>query len=348
MSFLYCGAQNCTQYSRYCHIPYCQVFQQQIKIMHLFFLSILSLLLKHTGSREVLFGHNNFTEYQVGNMNLILSVPHGGSMEPEDIPDREAGCWDAETSSCIFSHDCPPGSIQDYKNCKVSTNQDRYTIEVAQVLAEEINKITDGFFPHIVINHLQRFKMDANREKEEAAFGIPQAEQAWEDYMGFLTTAKSQMTRGLILDIHGQAHPEQWIELGYTVSKTSLNSGVFSASCSSIRYLANQLVSVSFGTLLAGNRSLGKYIEEQNNSYVCVPSPSNPSPNNGNYYSGGYITKTFGSRDSGAVDAIQMELPQWVRAPEERLRFCKALARAVMKFWQTNYCSQSNHEFLPC
>lgn len=316
--------------------------------MHLFFLSILSLLLKHTGSREVLFGHNNFTEYQVGNMNLILSVPHGGSMEPEDIPDREAGCWDAETSSCIFSHDCPPGSIQDYKNCKVSTNQDRYTIEVAQVLAEEINKITDGFFPHIVINHLQRFKMDANREKEEAAFGIPQAEQAWEDYMGFLTTAKSQMTRGLILDIHGQAHPEQWIELGYTVSKTSLNSGVFSASCSSIRYLANQLVSVSFETLLAGNRSLGKYIEEQNNSYVCVPSPSNPSPSNGNYYSGGYITKTFGSRDSGAVDAIQMELPQWVRAPEERLRFCKALARAVMKFWQTNYCSQSNHEFLPC
>ena len=105
---------------------------------------------------------------------------------------------------------------------------------------------------------------------------------------------------------------------------------------------------MSFATLLAGNRSLGKYIEEQNNSYVCVPSPSNPSPNNGNYYSGGYITKTFGSRHSGVVDAIQIELPQWVRAPEERSKFCKALAKAVMKFWQTNYCSQFKREFLPC
>lgn len=319
-----------------------------MKNMYLYFLSILPLLLKATGTKDVIFGHNNFTEYQVGNMNLILSVPHGGSMEPKDIPDREAACWDAKTSSCIFSHDCPPGSIQNSKECKVSTNQDRYTIEVAQALAEEINNITDGFFPHIIINHLQRFKMDANREKAEASFGIPQAEQAWEDYMGFLTIAKSQMSGGLILDIHGQAHPERWIELGYTLSKTSLNSGVFSALNSSISHLASQLVNVSSETLVAGNRSLGKYIEEQNKSYVCVPSPSNPSPNNGNYYSGGYITKTFGSRSSGTIDAIQFELPQWVRAAEERQRFCKALARAVMKFWQINYCSQYKHKLLPC
>lgn len=316
--------------------------------MYLFLLSIFCLLLKATGTKDILFGHKNYTEYQVGNMNLILSVPHGGSLEPRDIPDREAACWDAKTSSCVFSHECPPGSVQNYEKCKVSTNQDRYTIEVAQALAEEINKISDGFFPHIIINHLQRFKMDANREKEEACFGIPQAEQAWEEYMGFLTTAKAQMTGGLLLDIHGQAHPEWWIELGYTLSKASLNSNTFSAASSSIRHLASQLVNVSSKALLAGDRSLGKYIEEQNNSYVCVPSPSHPHPNNGSYYSGGYITKTFGSRNSGTVDAIQLELPQWVRAPEERHRFCKALARAVMKFWQANYCSQYDHEFLPC
>ncbi|OPJ72682.1 hypothetical protein AV530_005214 [Patagioenas fasciata monilis] len=232
-------------------------------------------------------------------------------MEPKEIPDREAACWDAKSSSCIFSHECPPGSTQNSKKCKVSTNQDRYTIELAQSLAEEINKITDGFFPHIIINHLQRFKMDANREKDEASFGIPQAEQAWEEYMGFLTTAKSQMRGGLILDIHGQAHPERWIELGYTLSKTSLNSGIFFASYSSISHLASQLVNVSSETLVSGNRSLGKYIEDQNYSYVCVPSPSNPSPNNGSYYSGGYITKTFGSCSSGTIDAIQLELPQW-------------------------------------
>lgn len=182
----------------------------------------------------------------------------------------------------------------------------------------------------------------------EASFGIPQAEQAWEEYMGFLTTAESQMTGGLILGIHGQAHPEWLIEIGYTLSKTSLNLGVFSAWCSSISHLASQLVNVSTETLVAGNRSLSNYIEEQSDSYACVPSPSNPSPNNGSYYSSGYITKTFGSCSSGTVDAIQLELHQWVRAAEECPRFCKALARAVMKFWQTNYCSQYNREFLPC
>ncbi|KYO23821.1 hypothetical protein Y1Q_0015814 [Alligator mississippiensis] len=152
-------------------------------------------------------------------------------MEPEDIPDRDAGCWNANSSSCIFSHDCPPGTVQDFQKCKVATNQDRHVIE--------------------------RFKMDANREKEEATFGIPQAEEAWEDYMGFMRSAKLHMTEGLIVDIHGQAHPEQWIELGYTISKASLNSGLFSASGSSIQYLANQLGNVTFESLLRGHRSLG-------------------------------------------------------------------------------------------
>ncbi|XP_019405343.1 PREDICTED: uncharacterized protein LOC109319943 [Crocodylus porosus] len=313
--------------------------------MWLFFIYILYLFLKPIGT---IYGHNNYTEYQLGNMNIIISVPHGGAMEPEDIPDRDAGCWNANSSSCIFSHDCPPGTIQDFQKCKVATNQDRHVIEVGQTLAEEIRKITKGFFPHVVINHLQRFKMDANRAKEEATFGIPQAEEAWEDYMGFMRSAKLHMTEGLIVDIHGQAHPEQWIELGYTISKASLNSGLFSASDSSIQYLANQLGNVTFESLLRGHRSLGKFIEDQNKMYVCVPSPTNPSPKNGNYYSGGYITKTFGSRYSGTVDAIQIELPQWVRDIKESPKFSKALAKAIMNFWQTNYCIHSGHQLLGC
>lgn len=55
--------------------------------MYLFLLYILYLPLKPSHTKKVIFGQNNFTEYQVGNMNMILSVPHGGSMEPEDILD---------------------------------------------------------------------------------------------------------------------------------------------------------------------------------------------------------------------------------------------------------------------
>ncbi|KAH1173331.1 hypothetical protein KIL84_017170 [Mauremys mutica] len=117
------------------------------------------------------------------------------------------------------------------------------------------------------------------------------------------------MIGGLIVDIHGQMHPEQWIELGFTLSKASLNSGKFSASGSSIRYLANQAHSVSFETLLRGSRSLSKFIEDQdNNQYLCVPSPTNPKPKTGNY-NGGYITKTFGSRT-----CVRQQLNIWKKS----------------------------------
>ncbi|TFK08512.1 protein kinase C-binding protein 1 [Platysternon megacephalum] len=141
------------------------------------------------------------------------------------------------------------------------------------------------------------------------------------------------MIGGLIVDIHGQMHPEQWVELGFTLSKASLNSGKFSASGSSICYLAIQVHSVSFETLLRGSRSLGKFIDEQdNNWYLCVPSPTNPKPKTGSYYNGGFIMKTFGSRYTGIVAAIHIELPQWVRDIKEYPKFCKALARAIINF----------------
>lgn len=197
--------------------------------------------------KQVIHGHSHFTEYQWGSMNLIFSVPHGVLMEPKDIPDWEDACWDAKISSCIFSHECPPASVQNCKRCKVSTNKERCTIEVTQALTEEINEITDVFFAHTVIDHPQRFNMGANGDKEEASFG-----RAW-----------------LWISM-GKHTPEQWIELRYTLSKACFHSGVFSALCSSVSHLASQLVSVSADTLVAGNRSLAKYIEEQNNSYVCA------------------------------------------------------------------------------
>ena len=37
-------------------------------------------------------------------LNVILSSPHGGSLNQSTIPDRDAGCWDGTT--CIWSHTC--------------------------------------------------------------------------------------------------------------------------------------------------------------------------------------------------------------------------------------------------
>ncbi|KAM4695626.1 uncharacterized protein WCC33_014426 [Rhinophrynus dorsalis] len=298
---------------------------------------LLSLLLDTNEAQNIIFGQNKYTEYQVGNMSLILTVPHGGSLQPSDIPSRDAGCWDKSSSVCFYTHTCPPGTAKDSTNCKVSTVKDLYTLETALNLAKEISRLTAGHYPHIIINHLSRSKLDPNRDKDEAAFGNAQAEQAWDEFMNFISLAKLRISKGLLIDIHGQAHPEEWIELGYTISKTSLDAGTFSAGDSTIFSMSKELYDVPFETLLRGSRSLGKFIEDQNINYICVPSPTNPGPNGGNYFSGGYIVQTHGSKNGGEIDAIQIELPRWIRESAERPSFCVSLSKALMNFYQFSF-----------
>lgn len=295
---------------------------------------LLCLWINIGNAQEVIYGRNKYIEYHVGNMSLVLTAPHGGSLTPSSIPSRDAGCWDKTTRKCYYTHSCPSGAVKDSANCAVTTVKDMYTQEMALAVAKEICRLTSGYCPHIVINNLSRSKLDPNRDKDEAAFGVPDADQAWDEFMGFIRSAKSHMSQGLVIDIHGQSHPEQWIELGYLLSKTNLDSGKFSASDTSINALSRRRLDTTFEELLRGRQSLGMFIEEQNIKYVCVPSPSNPGPNGGNYFSGGYITSTHGSKVSGEVDAIQIELPKWIRESAERPKFAVVLAKAILKYYQ--------------
>ncbi|XP_072286326.1 uncharacterized protein [Pyxicephalus adspersus] len=297
----------------------------------------LMLLFNTSGAQEVIFGQNKYIEYQVGNLSLILTVPHGGSLAPSSIPSRDAGCWEKATGTCHYVHSCPTGTTKDTTNCKVTTVKDLYTQEMASAVAKEICRLTSGYCPHVVINNLSRSKLDPNRDKNEAAFGVPEAEKAWEEFMGFIRTAKSRMSTGLLIDIHGHSHAEGWVELGYLISKTNLDSGKFTSADTSIYSLSRRRLGTSFDSLLRGSQSLGKLIEEQNAKYVSVPSPSNPGPNGGNYFSGGYIVATHGSKSSGEVDAIQIELPRWIRESAERPSFAAALAKAILSYYDIQF-----------
>ncbi|XP_071979547.1 uncharacterized protein [Engystomops pustulosus] len=299
--------------------------------------SFLCLWLTIGSAQEIIYGRNKYIEYHVGNMSLIFTAPHGGSLTPSSIPARDAGCWQKDTKKCFYTHSCPSGAVKDSSNCLVTTVKDLYTQEMALAVAKEICRLTAGYCPHVVINNLARSRLDPNRDKDEAAFGVPDADQAWDEFMGFIRTAKSDMSQGLVIDIHGQSHPEQWIELGYLISKTNLDTGRFLASDTSINALSKRRVDTSFEELLRGKQSLGKFIEEQNVNYVCVPAPSNPGPNGGNYFSGGYITSTHGSKTSGEVDAIQIELPKWIRDSAERPKFAPVLAKAILDYYQFSF-----------
>ena len=193
---------------------------------------------------------------------------------------------------------------------------------------------------------MRRRKLDANREVNQAAFGIPDAIIAYNDYTRFIAQAKASVTGpGLLLDIHGQTHKPpggQWIELGYLLSPQRLYSGQFWKSLTSIRFLGKRLCGTEgnlrnpcFKDLIRGTkRSLGHFMNVV--GLRAVPSPEIPFPGNPMlYYKGGYTTEKHGSKQGGHIDGIQLELPRELRENWPRDNF--ALVSSLMCFFVTNY-----------
>ena len=160
------------------------------------------------------WGTNNYVEHQEGTgYNVIISAPHGGDLEPSGITTRlTAGCnYDSQTETCQFDHNCQ--APLDTTNCDAKTTKDAYTKELSIAVADELETLA-GSRPHVVINHLHRKKLDANREVNEATFGDSDATTAYNEYFDYIDDAKTDVGTGLLLDMHGQSHSEGWVELG--------------------------------------------------------------------------------------------------------------------------------------
>lgn len=293
-----------------------------IKTPLILFVSIcwFNLLIGQTfESGETYFGANDFIEYRAGNLPIILSAPHGGELRPDEIPDRDC-------SGCIYG-------------------RDSYTQELAREVSASIHLKT-GCFPHMIINRLHRVKLDANRDIGDAADGDLMGEQAWADYHVFIDAAKSKQEMetngGIFFDLHGHGHQIQRIELGYLLTATDLRmtdpaldeSGFYEKT--SIRNLIDRtLTPLSF--MVRGDQSFGTILEDVD--YAAVPSTPDLFPEVGDsFFSGGYNTRRHGSRDSGIIDAIQIECNQDIRFTEsERLKFADSLAVAMLAFYELHY-----------
>ena len=74
---------------------------------------------------ESYFDANNYVEYMNGDLPVIISVPHGGYIEPDSIPDRNC-------NGCFYSID-------------------EWTQELGREIYAAIIEMT-GYHPHMVIN----------------------------------------------------------------------------------------------------------------------------------------------------------------------------------------------------
>jgi hypothetical protein len=258
------------------------------------------------------FGRNAYVEFRAGDLPIVISAPHGGALEPEEIPNRQAG----------------------------TTVTDLATADLAAAVAAALQTRT-GREPSLVVCRLKRSKLDVNRDIAEGAQGNPAAERAWNEYHGFLDAARALAAdlngRALVIDLHGHGHPKPRVEIGYLLSAADLDrsDAVLDdaewARRSSIRALAAES-GLRFSALLRGPASLGGLL--QSAGYASVPGPVTPSPGEDPYFEGGYITRRYGSADGGRTGAVQIETPHaGVRdTPAARARFAESLADALLTY----------------
>lgn len=264
-------------------------------------------------------GAAQYVEFIAGDLPVIVSAAHGGTLEPASIPDRS--------------------------DPNATTIRDFATDELAFETGPAFEARTGGT-PHIIVVHLHRRKLDANRAIVEAAEGNPTAERAWREYHGFIEAARehvaSEHGRGFYVDLHGHGHDVQRLELGYLLTSAQLAGDDASLNeptivqRSSIRRLAEEGAS-THAALLRGPQSLGTLFEAE--GYPAVPSAAQPAPGGDPYFTGGYSTARHGSRDGGAVDGVQIEANRiGVRDTDaNREAFAAALARVVETFFEAHY-----------
>lgn len=254
-------------------------------------------------------GRRDYAEYRPGTLPLVISAPHGGTLQPTEIPDRTAGV----------------------------TARDRNTAELAIAVADALESRL-GQRPHLILSRLHRLKLDPNREIVEATEGDPLAEQAWREFHGFIEHARARVIEahgeGFYLDLHGHGHPIQRLELGYlldaeelALSDAALDQGDRAAG-SSIHALVDRS-GQAFSTLLRGPESLGGLLERE--GYSATPSDVQPDPGAHPFFSGGYNTARHGSRDGGSISGVQIEAQyDGVRDTSfSRSEFAAALATAL-------------------
>jgi hypothetical protein len=290
---------------------------------------------RHFHAGESYFGRSNYVEYLPGTLPIIISAPHGGSLTPDEIPNRVR----TETSKDFV------------------TVRDGGTVELAMAVRTAFHEYF-GAYPHVIICRLRRTKVDCNRDAEEGTGGNPLSLQAWNEFHDFINSASNQVvtthSNGFYIDLHGHGHAIKRLELGYllkgmqlTNSDASLNQGEY-AQQSSVRGLAARSPN-SFSEILRGPRSLGAMLVQR--GFPSIPSPRMPSPGMGTtntvypgvgnpYFSGGYNTWLHTSADSGGpVDGVQIETYYCGLRDHafNRARFGRALAEALQVYFREHY-----------
>ncbi len=284
-----------------------------------FFLFSFFLLTLCQSFAQIHHGAHNFTEYRRGTIPIIISVPHGGLVAPDSIPDRTCN--------------------------NPTTVTDANTIELALRIDSSFYELT-GCHIHLVICNLKRTKVDCNRNLADGACAQTQAVQAWQDFHDFIDSAQAialaeNNNKAFYIDLHGHGKALQRLELGYLLSDNAyelsdsmLNTNTYINRSSLKNLVSNNVSNSTHAQLLRGDFALGTMLG--NAGFPSVPSKQIPKPDTTtNYFDGGYNTENYTSKVPGnIVNGLQIECNNaGVRDNAiNRKRFADSLALTLMNY----------------
>ena len=227
-----------------------------------------------------------YIAFHKGNIPLILSVPHGGKLECNNIPIRSQGILGI----------------------------DGRTIKIAKKLIELItleyqNQTGTAKTPSYVISKVRRSKIDLNRDETEAY--VQSSLTAQKIYNFYLDKIReivldnlNLFNRSLLVDVHGfekHKRPQGYRDVELILGTNNLKS-VFPEPVSIKEW---------------GNNIRGKII--RNFQELSIPiAPSHPKRKE-YVLTGGYITKKFGTSQIPKSQAIQIEFSDRIRIYDKKL-----------------------------
>jgi N-formylglutamate amidohydrolase len=242
----------------------------------------------------------DYLEFQKGTIPLIISVPHGGTLECENIPKRSHGILGI----------------------------DGKTVEIAKKLmglirADFRQQNLKSKFPSYIISKVRRSKIDLNRIETEAF--NPSSVIAREIYISYHSKLREFVidnlklhNRSLLLDIHGfekDKRPQGFRDVDIILGTNNLES---------------------FFSEPIPRKDLGKNIRGeiiQNFTDLGIPiAPGHPKRKE-YVLTGGYITKNYGASQIPKSQAMQIEFSDKVRIYDQKFQelVLISLARTLVK-----------------
>ena len=228
-----------------------------------------------------------YIKFERGSLPLIISVPHGGTLDVKGIPYRSHGVLGI----------------------------DKATIELAQELNSLLQKLSSNYFstqqtPSSIISKVRRKQIDLNRMHSEAY--SPDSNLAEKIYLFYHDKIRevileniNKFNKSILLDLHGfekDKRPQGYRDVEIILGTNNLAS--FFSEPVSVKNRANNLR----GTIIK------KFID------LDIPiAPGHPRRKE-YVLTGGYITQKYGTSEIEKSQAIQIELSDRIRIYDKELR----------------------------